>query len=404
MRKPWVWSHATPRRWTVPQVQFVRGNFEPYRAVMGFHLGAIAEDLQEGEVILFDGMTMRRGSAEHPMSNLRAAIKAGWLVPEDQEGGEYIPKPAGVKIHAAGPKGMDRGEGFEVTAAHDEERDLGNREDIRAAAAQQAKAQKPAAVQARKTGAAVIGEEYETLQDGTAGAVVGKIVDHKEGATVRASDDTSKPVKSVVISTGSTKDQAIKSSIAGREGVRVRKRARASGDVTTARAGDNLEDLLPDAASSGVPEAGEAGEGLTEEEQIARQEAMLAERKKKLAGKKAEENRQARLAQVGAEPTAAVTVSKGSEAVGGEETGEVIATVSGEPAEEVDEVPAEAIIQAKMEMIQQFVPGFKWDFKLHWQKRVKAALNFKDQMPVLNAILSIETDAVKKHVMKQLYG
>jgi hypothetical protein len=91
--------------------------------------------------------------------------------------------------------------------------------------------------------------------------------------------------------------------------------------------------------------------------------------------------------------------------------GAVKAAVAEAPAPEkqeeavVDEVPPEAIVQAKIEMIQQFVPGFSWDMKENWMVRAKTALDkYKGNMPVLNAILSIETPPVRKRIMKALYG
>jgi len=388
----------------MPEEQFVRGEFKPYRAVTNVHIGAIQDELQRGEVVYYDGQTMKRGPDEAQVSNLRGAIRAGWLVPEDQEGGEYVAKPAGVKIHAAESHGRDRGEAFEVAPVADEERDLGSRADVRARAAAQAKAPgtpAPPVSEAAPTGAMAV-DEVEALPDGSEGRVIGKLKNPAEAPKVRIDKD-------------STRDKAVKREIESSQGPQVIKKAKATGDVQTARSGDELDELLPDAASSGKPKPGVAGEGMSDEELA--EKAPWAVRKD--ATDSAEAARAARLAQLGkaapqkSEPE--VTVSAGSSSVGGEEDGDVVASVrpadeagtegeavtASEPEEPVD---PQAIIDAKIEMIRQFVPGFEWDIKVQWRKRVKKALEHKDNMPVLNAILALETDTVRKHVMKQLYA
>lgn len=391
----------------MPDEQYVRGDFKPYRAVTNVHIGPIQDELQEGEVVLYDGQTMRRGPDEAQVASLRGAIKAGWLVPEDQEGGSYVPQPADIKIHAAESHGRDRGEAKSVSTVADEERDLGSRGDVRARAEQQARTGQPQTrsgaevSQGAPTGAKVI-EESEALPDGSEGRVIGKLKSSAKAEPVRIDKD-------------STKDQAIKRQLANTEGPQVEKRAKATGDVQEVREGEELSDLLPDAASSGKPEAGVAGEGLSDEELAER--APWAVRKDKSGD--AEAAKAARLAQLGVEskpkPKTDVTVTSGSTPVGGEEDGEVVASVrpadeAGDdgdavtPEEPEEEVAPEAIIQAKIETIRQFVPGFEWDLKEQWRVRVKKALGFKDNMPVLNAVLAIETETVRKHVMKRLYA
>lgn len=376
----------------MPEIQFIRGEFQAFRAVTKLHVGAIQDDLQEGEVIYFDGQTMKRGPDVHQVSTLRSAIKVGWLVPELQEGGSYTAKPAGVQIHDAQATGTDRGEGRQMGSVADEERDLGNRADIRNRAAQQAKAPgapAPVVSEGAPTGVKVI-EEVESLPDGSEGRVVGKFATKAKAEPIQVGKDDARVRRET---TKEAPPQVIKKT--------------ATGDVDEALSGDDLETILPNAASSGKAAAGIAGEGKTDEE-------ALAAQKEEAAKMAAEQRRKERLASMG---TSGATVSVGSTSVGTADDGEVVgkirpASQAGEEgaavqaADEgvVDEVPPEAILQAKIEMIQQFVPGFTWDFNLHWRQRVQKAVDLKDNMPVLNAVLSIETDAVKKHTMKAIYG
>lgn len=69
---------------------------------MKFHFGPLQRDIEEGEEIQFDGTTMLiNGGEKHSMPKLRGVIKAGWLIPEGQEAGEYRPKPAGILVRPA---------------------------------------------------------------------------------------------------------------------------------------------------------------------------------------------------------------------------------------------------------------------------------------------------------------
>jgi hypothetical protein len=82
-------------------VTFQAGVFNAYRATNKIHLGQIALDLPEGEVVQYDGTTMKWGGKEHTVPALGAAIKAGWLVDATDKESKYVPKPAGVVVHSA---------------------------------------------------------------------------------------------------------------------------------------------------------------------------------------------------------------------------------------------------------------------------------------------------------------
>jgi len=384
-------------------IVFETGTFRRFRARMEFTLGGIDEKLHPDEVIEFDGSTMKRGPEQHLMPKLRAAIKAGWLVPDGAEVKPYQPQPADVRIHDAQPKGQDRGESRRIVTVADEERDLGHIGNIRPEGAPEVHVARRAGEVSKgaPTGAVDVTENLDAAthvvtEGGQEGAVVGRFRTSAKAAPVEVGKD----------------DSRVKAEIEKTVGPQVTK---ATGDVQEARSGDELEELLPDAASSGKPAPGAAGEGKS---------PAQIEAERRAAAERAEAKRLERLRQAGTSAPKA-TVSAGSTPVGGAEDGEIVGKVGGatdddvaeveallddmvaepEPDPEPDpDVPPEALIQAKIEMIQQFVPGFEWDMKVQWRRRVKKALEYKDNMPILNAILSIETDAVRKHVMQQIYG
>jgi len=245
-------------------IQFVRGEFQAFEVMIetGLHVGAIKENLDYGEIVFYDGQTLKRGSMDVPgdfVPNLKGAIKAGWLCVEGEDGTVYVPQPANIKIHAAESHGRDRGEGYNISTVAEEERDLGSREDIRAQAANRQR--RPANDQAIASGqgtqvsegaptGALIEDEVEGLADGSIGRVVGKFSSPAKAAPVNI-DKAGSVIKHLDSKTAPSVQK---------------KAARATGDVQTALVGDDLEELLPDAASSGKAAPGIAGEGQSDED------------------------------------------------------------------------------------------------------------------------------------------
>ena len=313
---------------------FEKGDFKPYTAITKIHLGALETDIQEGETVLFDGTTMKRGSDEEEITTLRAAIKVGWLVPEESEVGAYIPQPADIKIHEAAPKDSKIREARAPLTIQDEERDVGT-------------------VASRVSQGAPTGAIEKDADDSQ---VVGRMKNSAKSTPIRIDGEDRKVVK--------TLDNDARPIV---EPKRV-----ATGDVDEALAGEELVDLLPDAANADVPKKGVSGEGRGDESEL-RAQAVTA---------------------------------RGSSRVGGAEDGEVVGSVSKTTAAATPPAGdlSPEIIEAKLEVVRQFVPGFDWDMNKQWAKRAKLAVSkYGDNLPVINAILSIETEAVRKDIMKRLY-
>lgn len=420
------------------EIRFQRGEFIAFRAVTTFHLGDFEKDIQKDEVIEFDGSTLKMGPDTHQYSKLRGAISAGWLVPDSDEGGVYIPRPAGVEVRPAESRGANRGPARQVGVVADEERDVGTRSAVRENA-RKPQGERTPRVAATGVRAADKTSSYEVVREASS---EGRVV-ARGRFSVPAGSAARDPENRVEI--GSTKESDFKRSVGGQtEGKSIDKVVVhvASGDVDEAIVGDDLEELLPNAASSGRPGArvgSEDAEGPAETpaeraERLAlakaEADARRAERMRQ-AGKSAPKtefgeeaktggtdgpairNTEARVSTTEREVDTSVKVSSGSSSVGMGEDGVVVGRVGQRAAPrpapvEVEDageaVPPAAIIAAKIEMIQQFVPGFQWDMQAHWRTRVAKALEQKNNMQVLNAILSLEVESVRKHVMQGLYG
>ena len=334
---------------------FKKGDFKAYTAVTKVHLGSIETDLLKGETVQFDGTTMKRGNAEHDIAVLVAAIKVGWLVPEG-ETGSYSPLPADIKVHSATNRQDKRGVRLQVDI-QDEERDMGTISEVRAEGSPPVHVASSAGTlsQGAPTGAAQYNDDE------------GKIVGRMRSAA------KSEPIKL----DGSDRKVVSELDNNGRKIVDlVEKKAVATGDVEEARSGSELEDLLPNAAAVQAPNLAVKTTG---------------------EGRGDESDRRAR----------AVT-AKGSTTVGTADDGEVIGRVGDKqtpkaPSEDAGDVEA-AVRAAKLEVVRQFVPGFEWDLTANWNRRAKVAVEkYGNNLPVINAILSIETPAVRRGILERLY-
>jgi hypothetical protein len=335
---------------------FKKGDFKAYTAVTKVHLGSIETDLLQGETIHFDGITMKRGNDEYDISVLVAAIKVGWLVPEG-ETGSYSPLPADIKVHSATNRQDKRGVQLQVDI-QDEERDMGTIAEVRAEGSPPVHIASSAGKLSRgaPTGAAQYNDDE--------GKVVGRMRSAAKSEPIKLDGSDRKVVSELDNSGRKIVDPVVE------------KKAIATGDVEEARSGSELEDLLPNAAAVQAPDLNSRTTG---------------------EGRGDESDRRAR----------AVT-AKGSTTVGTADDGEVIARVGEKqtpktPSEDAGDVEA-AVRAAKLEVVRQFVPGFEWDLTANWNRRAKVAVEkYGNNLPVINAILSIETPAVRRGILERLY-
>lgn len=114
------------------QIQFQHGVFRKFVAARSFALGNSGVNIQKGGELEFDGQNyVYEGSAPQPMPQLRGALKAGWIVLEENydeaDDSASIPQAAGVRMrNANGGNPMDPQVRYPVTTTDAEEREVGN--------------------------------------------------------------------------------------------------------------------------------------------------------------------------------------------------------------------------------------------------------------------------------------
>ena len=213
-------------------MNYTKGEFQHFRAITKIHLGAISDNLYEGEEVEYDGYIMKRGGDDHPLHTLRAAVKVGWLVPVGSSETQYVPQPAGVKVHRADGQSTEE---IGIPTITQEDVYVGNLRDVRPENA-------PPLHKASKAGELHSDEKTEKPRNPDEGVVVTTFKTAAKQSPVEVGKDDRRIVQELD-----------------------NKTAIATGDVDEPIGGHDLTELLPDAASSGTPEAGVAGEGRGDE-------------------------------------------------------------------------------------------------------------------------------------------
>lgn len=397
------------------EIQYVKGEFRKYKAMMKFSVGVMSGYLDKDDIIEYDGYVLRHNDKDYETDSLRGAIYAGWLTPVEEESDfEYKAKPADIQIHDANPRGEDRGDGRRIYAVADEERDVGGYDAVRAAARNPENKGATDLSPAAPTGAMTVDENLSPVPrkatradtEGSQGRTVGSIQSAR-GMEV-AGEEASSEGRAIGKVGVPAKQATDLSKTTGQEARRLDTTPRRRMDVPVGKAADSAQELLgSEAAVAGDTEGIRGLEAKTSTpEGIRGLEATVSNGDTGIRGLEAK------------------VTGQGERAVSVEEDGQVIGSFkdahtrpvgpSDERVEEIvastveteveTDVPPELIIRAKIEVIRQFVPGFEWDMSLHWRTRVKKALEYKDSMAVLNAILAMETEAVRKFVLQGLYG
>lgn len=100
--------------------------FKTYRAVTKIHLGQIERDLYEGDVVEYNGQTLKIGEESFQLSSLRAAITKNWLVDSSDVSSKYVPQSANIGVRKATQAGEEADKKIAITTVNDEEKVVGS--------------------------------------------------------------------------------------------------------------------------------------------------------------------------------------------------------------------------------------------------------------------------------------
>ena len=100
--------------------------FKTYRAVTKIHLGQIERDLYEGDIVEFNGTTLKIGDEAFQLGSLRAAVSKNWLVDASDSTSKYVPQSANIGVRKASDAGSESTEKTVIKTVNDEEKVVGS--------------------------------------------------------------------------------------------------------------------------------------------------------------------------------------------------------------------------------------------------------------------------------------
>jgi hypothetical protein len=412
-------------------LQFVAGSFRAFRATTRFHLGKIQQDVMKDDVVEFDGTTLKLAGASHPLPELRAAIKAGWLSLTGSSVSDYVPQSSNVKVRPA----MDKDKGKPVnTDVQQDETFVGS--------ARKASTTDGVKIESKAFNSTVI---RDTEGDGrTVGSSTKKPAptggDVSEGEAVARIKTSAKRSFSVDGSTSMNADGDSGSDVTGvvehikgaspkvtpsdgeltREGqssetgkviANVKVAAKRKVTLTDANSADAEISKLDNSTRSALSPKGKrdiaALAGDTLEEIIPANEPenrgrVLAEqaKAKRLAALKAQESEVRVIQEKPLHPVEMDTVAP-------EEGDLPEAEDSPIPVKVIDAVAPAKVVAKPPKSVEDFAvngddlelaPGVRWNKKLHWKTRVNQALQYRNRPEVLNLIRGHEVPSVVKAI------
>lgn len=421
-------------------IQWQLGHFFPFRATRDVALpeidGIPQPGLRKDEVIQYDGTILKRaGDPDRPLPQLKGCLTKQWIVPADDHTTEYVPQPAGVKVHSATQMGNDRPEGATLAVASEDMAEVGKigqriearkrpGDQIAAKAVAQktmsasarkmlreldvvasqfgvtsapepaaAPAPPPAAPQAETFTAAELPSPAKKFpidmhEQQSVGPAIRKVDRTAETAGLEISGQQ-EAIRNTQVVVDSTREFAGADKLGSEVQVGKPGRKKTASDGK-ARAGKLVMEIEGEEPQEGVVLASfskpvtspEIKDGSAARREAARLDSTTQGKKTKFTVTAEDEG------EVVGDDSGAVPVADGGEI----ELDDFEPEAAPEPA---GEIPAD--FAAKLASAKMFVPKFAWDITRSWQDRVKDAMeNYVKKPNWMRAILAVETPDVQR--------
>lgn len=350
------------------EINFFKGTFIKVQASTTIHLGKLERNLYQGDIVEFDGVTLKIGNEQVVMPELKSGVKRGWLkIVEETPVQDVVATPAPTPVEEA-PKAAKPKKEMKVQTIYDEEKSVNN---VKKEATEQPAKKFPLKVESQD-------DDVRSVHkvDNKSGATVSGATSAMDNVSAQQGAEAVKiPLKTaskqkLVISDGSqiTKEMAKLENLS-RDAVKkpvvvvdqqeaevVSKVGQASVSVEE----DNFEDIELDSDSDLEVSIEELSEIINKDLEEIDSEEVVPELSQ------FEQDIQAVQALEQTSPTGAI--------ITGSDTSKVVS-----------------------------VDGIDWDKSKHWQHRVKLAIEkYKDNPDMMDKIKAIETDGVVKAIEKAL--
>ena len=332
-------------------MEFVRGTFQTFESQTTVHLGRLERNLSKGDLVEFDGYTLKFAGKETVMPELKAGIKRGWLKHTTSSASS---EPVEVVVEAPAPPKKE----MKIETVYDEERAVAEIN--------------PTKKQEKKKFPVVVESQDDDM------ITVSK-VQNKSGATV-TSASSAETSGGIAESQGAESVGQIKIKTASKQKTVISDGSQASSEIS------RLENLSRDAVKSETQEEeASVAEIATEiNDQIEEVDGDELDLTDLLDGEEEE-----------AEPAPSPIDEQAVEAA------QILAAVDGE----VQPTQGAVTVGKDTSKVKSLPVGIDWDMSPHWTKRASLAVElYRDHPEILEAIMAVESKGVIKAINKALEG
>lgn len=325
-------------------MEFVRGTFQKLEAQNTIHLGRLEKNLSKGDIIEFDGYTLKFAGRDTTMPELKAGIKRGWLKIFEGEAEVTVEKVA----QAPSPAKKE----MKIETVYDEERTVAEVKTTRRT--QPKKEEKP------KSRFPVVVENADEDM-----ITVSKVTS-KSGADVSSASSAETSNGGLADAQGAESVGKIKIKTASKQKTVISDGSQASSEIA------RLDNMSREAVASESKEVLDSDvteldlgldELISELEDEVERSSTLDEQAK--------------------------------------EASQILAIVDGD----VQPTQGAVTVGEDKSKVKALPVGIDWDMSPHWRKRASTALElYKDHPEILDAIKAVETKGVVKVINKGLEG
>ncbi len=332
-------------------MEFVRGNYQTLEAQTTVHLGRLERNLTKGDIVEFDGYTLKFSGKETPMPELKAGIKRGWLKLSEGTASASVEKEASAPAPAK--------KEMKVETVYDEERAVA--EVSKTASKNDVTISDKIEPTTKKFPLVVESQDDDMIP-------VSK-VETKSGATINSASSAETSDGGIAESQGAESVGKIKIKTASKQKTVISDGSQASSEIS------RLENLQREAVASE-----EAVEPPVEEDQ-------------ELSDLLDEDVEELTVDEEVVEPEISLADEQAKEA------SQILSAVDGE----VQPTQGAVTVGEDNSKIKSLPVGVDWDMSPHWRKRASLALElYKGHPEILEAIMEVESDGVVKAIKKGL--
>lgn len=323
-------------------MEFIRGTFQTFESQTTVHLGRLERNLSKGDLVEFDGYTLKFAGKETVMPELKAGIKRGWLKHTEASASTVVAEPV---VEAPAPPKKE----MKIDTVYDEERSVAEIN--------------PTKTEETKKFPIVVESQDDDM------IAVSK-VENKSGATINNAS-SAETGGGIAESQGAESVGKIKIKTASKQKTVISDGSQASSEIS------RLENLSRDAVKS---------------EEAPAVEASVEKIASEINDQIEEIDEELELIDLLEEEAPAVD----DQAL---EAAQILAAVDGE----VQPTQGAVTVGKDTSKVKSLPVGIDWDMAPHWTKRASLAVElYRDHPEILEAIMAVESKGVVSSIKKAL--